>query len=276
MSSNTQQCPSCGEHIPTEYVTCIWCSFDLSAEHIRRSGITIGRKEALRRVIKVARSPVEAFKEISLIPELKGGRLILLGIGFLITLHLLVIFGKMDGISFNEDPIYLSLADASVTTFTVISTNVLLWFISKLPTIFLLILSPLFFLFIFTVALRWGTRFVLIFSRILGGGSDKQKTRAAIGYSLTPVLIGYLITLPLRLFSPSTIVSQSTYTEIQSAIEKMDQSGIGVFINILMIISWIWATVLAIIGVGRATKLPVIESTIATGIPFGVLLIILI
>ena len=102
MSENMQTCPSCGELVPIEYVVCVWCGFDLTAEHIRRSGIIIGRNEAFSRMKRVTLDPINAFKEITLIPDLKGPRYILYFIGVAMTLNMLAIFSKLDGLEFNN------------------------------------------------------------------------------------------------------------------------------------------------------------------------------
>ena len=69
----------------------------------------MGPKEAVVRMRKVIVNPIEAFKEIALVPDLMGGRLIFYFIGVAMTLNMLAIFNKLDGLAFNAtdlNPVY--------------------------------------------------------------------------------------------------------------------------------------------------------------------------
>ncbi len=259
MSENMQTCPSCGELVPIEYVVCVWCGFDLTAEHIRRSGIVVGRSEAFGRMKRVTLSPVSAFKEISLIPDLKGPRYIFYLIGFAMTLNMLAVFSKLDGLAFNDENLELDIYPAygiGIKVTTVIALAFLL-------------IQPIFLFIIFTYVWRWATRFIGFLSRTFGGTGDKQKIRSVIGYSMLPVLYGWTLAWLLRLLSPSvTVDDPESYASVEEAIISVTKNGIGGVANFIIIVSWIWAAVLAIIGISRVTRLSYIEGVIVAGFPY--------
>lgn len=262
MSENMQTCPSCGELVPIEYVVCVWCGFDLTAEHIRRSGITIGRNEAFSRMKRVTLDPINAFKEITLIPDLKGPRYILYFIGVAMTLNMLAVFSKLDGLAFNEEELKLVLY--TFTSGSEISIKV-----TTIIALTFLIIQPLFLLLIFNYIWKIATRFINFLSKTFGGTGDKEKIRSILGYSLLPVLFGWTIAWLLRLLSGTTEVSDPQgYTEIEAAMIIVSKEGIGAVANFFILISWIWAAVLAVIGVSRATRLSYIEGVIVAGFPY--------
>lgn len=257
-----QQCPSCGEYVPTEYVTCVWCGYDLTAEYIRRSGIKIGRKEAFQRIYGVIRNPVQAFKEITLIPEKKGGIMVLWFTGISITLHFMIILKKLVGIEYDTSPHYT----ASVLR------NILAFLLGFIPFFIFIIFAPLLFLAIFSIMWWLATKIVVFLAKLVGGGSDKAKIRAVIGYSVAPVMVGWTVTVPLRLFAPKISVTSGSYQSIQGALTSINNSGIGIVIHIIIILSWLWTLAVAYIGIKRASNLSVVEAVIVAGIPYGLLL----
>ncbi|MHA2027996.1 MAG: YIP1 family protein [Candidatus Kariarchaeaceae archaeon] len=261
MSENMQTCPSCGELVPIEYVVCVWCGFDLTAEHIRRSGIVIGRREAFGRMKRVTLDPINAFKEITLIPDLKGPRYILYFIGVAMTLNMIAVFGKLDGLEFNKESAEIGLFSVLGNTITVKVTTII--------ALTFLIIQPIFLLLIFNYIWRVATRFVSYLSRTVGGTGDKEKIRSIMGYSLLPVLYGWVIAWLLRLLSSSTTVEDPQgFTEIEAAIITVSKEGIGAVANFIIILSWIWAAGLAIIGISRATRLSYVEGVIVAGLPY--------
>ncbi len=254
-----QTCPSCGELVPIEYVTCVWCGYDLTGEHIRRAGIKIGRKDAFRRMYRVMRDPFNTMKEISLIPDTKGVRWTIYFIGVALTFHMLVILRKIKGLAFNEQDF--------VTQSSIIS-NIINFLISRLPTLVFLIFWPFLFVIVFTVILRFAARIINTFNKALGGGYDKQKVRVILGYSLVPVLAGYVVTIIFRLFTPSQEITSLSYEAIAAIITTMAESGIGLFIKYVQLLFWLWGMVLAVYGMSKAANLSIAETAITTGIPY--------
>ncbi len=254
-----QSCPSCGELIPVEYITCVWCGYDLTGEHIRRAGIKIERRDAFIRMYKVIRDPFNAMKEIALIPDLRGPRTIIYLIGVALTFHMLTMLRKINGLAFNEQN-FVQGDNIGIT--------ILNFIISRIPTVVFLIFWPFLFVIVFTVVLRAAARIINYLNIALGGENNREKVRSIIGYSLVPVLVGDTVTIILRLFSPSQNVDVETYSEIANAIDNMASSGIGVFIRFFQILFWIWGMVLAVYGMSKGTKLSIAETSITTGLPY--------
>ncbi|MFV2014460.1 MAG: YIP1 family protein, partial [Candidatus Heimdallarchaeota archaeon] len=195
-----QTCPSCGELVPIEYVVCVWCGFDLTAEHIRRSGIVIGRNEAFARMKRVTLDPINAFKEITLIPDLKGPRYILYLIGVAMTLNMLAIFSKLDGLAYNTE-------EYKIVLYTIGADTQISIKVTTIIALTFLIIQPIFLLLIFNYIWKVATRLISYLSRTVGGTGDKEKIRSILGYSLLPVLFGWSLAWILRLLSGSTEVA---------------------------------------------------------------------
>lgn len=266
MSENMQSCPSCGELVPIEYVLCVWCGYDLTAEHIRRAGINIGRKEAIERMKKVVRNPVNAFKEITLIPDLTGGRLILYSIGFIMTLSMLSIFSKLQNLDYNQEGSGITIS-ISIISF-VISYKFMVGLL-------FLILMPLILLFIFTMVWKLSTRILKWLSKSFGGTGQDEKIRATIGYSLLPVLFGWIMFLLVIIMVPKTTVSNtSSYDAVDAAVVSLTSKGIGLVAKIFLYIGWTWSAILSIIGMQRAARLSLFESIIVAGAPFGLFMLV--
>ena len=259
MSENMQTCPECQELVPIEYVICVWCGYNLSAEHIKRAGIVIGRREIVQRVVKLTKDPINAFKEIALIPDLKGPRYIMYFIGVFMTLNMIAVFKKLDGLSYNTEKSRIVLYQGRISPSIPVTSVISLVF---------LIIQPLILLFVFNLVWKVGTRIVILLTRTLGGKGDKLKIRSAIGYSLTPVLFGWAFSWLVRLVTPSTSVSDTSYTGVEDAIVTVTKHGIGVVSTVVLYICWIWATILATIGVSKVSRISYIEAFIAAGIPF--------
>ncbi|MFV2014230.1 MAG: hypothetical protein ACC656_02280, partial [Candidatus Heimdallarchaeota archaeon] len=58
------------------------------------------------------------------------------------------------------------------------------------------------------------------------------------------------------------------YTEIEAAMITVSKQGIGAIANFIIILSWVWAAGLAVIGISRATRLSYIEGVIVAGFPY--------
>jgi hypothetical protein len=265
MSDQMQQCPSCGELVPTEYITCVWCGFDLTAEHIKKAGIVFDNRDIALRAYKVIRNPIQAFREIAILPDSKGGLYTIYLIGLMITLHIIIIMAKISAVGFDAETNYIQDPERLVDYLL----NVFIWFLQFVPGLTILVFIPFVFMLLFLIALNIGSRFIRILSKLVGGGSDKEKIKATVGYTLIPVLIGWTITLPFRLMSPSQTGS------INEAVEVIRTSGIGEFINVILLICWLWTLVLAIIGIGKAARLNVIESIVVAGLPYGLLITVM-
>ena len=266
MSENMQSCPSCGELVPIEYVLCVWCGYDLTAEHIRRAGINIGRKEAIERMKKVVRNPVNAFKEITLIPDLTGGKLILYSIGFIMTLSMLSIFSKLKNLEYNQEGSGITIS-VSVISF-VISYKFMVG-------VLFLILMPLILLLIFNIVWKLSTRIIKWLSKSFGGTGQDEKIRATIGYSLLPVLFGWVLFLLVIIMVPKTTVSNTlSYNAVDDAVVRLTSEGFGLVGKIFLYIGWGWSTILGIIGMQRAARLSLFESIIVAGVPFGLFMLV--
>lgn len=248
-----QQCPSCGELLPTVHVICVWCGYDLTAEHIRRAGITINRDEAIRRIQKVVRDPIAAFKEIALIPDTSGPRLVFWAASFALALHLTIIMSKIDGIGYSASAVYTDS----------IGNNILQFILTLVPTILMWTVVPLFFYFFFNLVLRVGTRITRYMVQVIGGGYDKEKLKSVLGYTAIPPAGVWVLTVPLRLLSSRTSASALAYSTVSDAMQQIAASGVGVVIRFLMVIAWLWSAGLAVIGISKASKLSYAEAVIA-------------
>lgn len=267
MSENMQQCPNCGEYVPAEYVTCIWCAYDLTAEHLRRADITISYRDSFFRGVKLVRNPLQAMREIALVPDNKGPRLSLILNGLMISIHLTIIMFKMKNFG------YTTVSGSS----SGIGTAILQFFLSFVPTIFLISLSTIFFFLIFNIIWRIASRIIRLFSSLLGGGSEKTKMKSVIGYSTVPLAIVWTFTILLRFFSAApSLPDNPSYADMSSAITQISSTGVGGVISFFLIIGWLWAMVLAIIGVSYAAKISYVESTIAAGIPYLLFIMVII
>ncbi len=253
-----QTCPSCGELVPVEYVTCVWCGYDLTGEHIRRAGIKISRRESFRRAVRVIRDPRNVMKEIALVPDNRGGRTALYLIGLAITFHMLILLRKIDGLQFNG-----SLVEGEG-----ISTIITNYLISRIPTIAFLVLWPFLFMIVFMMVWYFAARITNYLNRAFGGKSNKPKVRAILGYSFYPALLGYAITIPLRLFTPEGSISTLNYAAINDVMETMASSGIGIVIRIVQILFWLWSMVIAVYGMAQGGRLSYVETFITTGLPY--------
>lgn len=264
-----QQCPSCGELVPIEYVICVWCGFDLTAEHIRRAGIKIGKRESVDRMVNLVRSPITTAKEISLIPDLTGGKLILYFIGVVMTLNMLVVFGKLGGTDFND-----SEAGINIVLSAKISFIISFKFIVGLA---FLAVQPIVLYLIFFGIWKFSARILLMLTKSIGGFGDILKIRSVIGYSLFPVLLGWSLSLLMTLMaSPVNISGSIDYNSISFAVIEITRSGIGFVGYIFIILGWIWTVLLSVITMRQAAKLSTFESMIVAGIPSTILLVVVV
>ncbi|MDH5400958.1 MAG: YIP1 family protein [Candidatus Heimdallarchaeota archaeon] len=261
MSENMQTCPSCNDLNPIEYVLCVWCGFDLTAEHIRRSGIIIQRKEAIDRLKRLIKSPVATFKEIVLIPDLKAGKLLLYWISMIITLNMILIFSKINDLSFNDND---SAIIIDFMLFGVIHIDFDLRF-KLIINILFLIFQPLILYLVFNLVWKISTRIMLLATRSFGGKGDYLKVRSTIGYSLLPVFLGWAAAWLIRLITPSVSGSANSFTSTSDLMNSFSKEGFGFVGQLFIIIGWVWSAVLGIIGVGRATKLSPVESILVIG-----------
>ncbi len=262
MSESMQTCPSCGELVPIEYVMCVWCGYDLTAEHIRRSGIRIGKKEAIERMKKLIKNPIQTFKEIILIPDYIGGKIILYGIAFLMTINMLTVFGKLKNLDFNQN-----------TSRLFIGTRISIPF-KLLADLLLIIVQPIILFIIFSIVWKVSVRIIEWISKSFGGKGDRTKIRAVIGYSLLPVLFGWAIQFLITLITPSQTVSNVlSYSAIeQSLLYITKKSFFGILGLIFVLIGWLWSTILGIIGISKATKISYFEGIIVAGVPYLIFL----
>jgi len=254
-----QTCPSCDELVPNEYVICVWCGFDLTAEKIRRAGITIDNRDALVRMQKVVRDPLNAFKEISLLPDLRGGKMILYAIGVMMTFNMLAIFSKLDGMIFNQSNLGQIFLSSRYNIF--ISVKFIL-------DVVFLIAQPLVLFLIFMIMWKLSGRILALLSKTFGGRGDREKIRAVVGYSMLPVLLGWTLAWLTRLLAGHQSVGSVTYENVQSAVLAVSKSGIG-FVGLLFIYAgWFWAIGLAVIGMREVGKLSWVEAVIVAGVPY--------
>ncbi len=258
-----QTCPSCNELVPVEYVTCVWCGYDLTAEHIRRSGIKINWRDAFRRGRNMFQEPRLTTQEIVLVPDVVGGRFAIYFISLAFTLHMLIMLYKFDGISYTK---------VNFAYGTNVLTNILIFFISLLPIIVFLLLWPILFTVVFTVVWKVAARLLNTLNRSLGGQNEPIKVRSILGYSLVPVLVALVITLPLRLFSPSYSPSSEVYNQFSQGIQNMTNSPIGIIIKLLIGVGWLLGASFAVYGNSKAAKLSIFESFITVGIPYLIFL----
>jgi len=259
VSTEMQTCPSCGELVPNEYVTCVWCGYDLTAEHIRRAGITIGNSQAIERMRRVVVDPLKAFKEISLLPDLRGGKMILYAIGVMITFNMIAVLSKLKGLTFNSSnpPVFIRLGRIDVSTPFVLSLAFIL-------------IQPLVLFLIFMVVWKISARVLALMSKSFGGKGDREKIRAVVGYSMLPIFFGWTLAWLIRLIAPAQEVQSHTYQNIKNALVAVSEQGFGVVSMIFIYIGWIWAVVLGIIGMKNAGRLSWIEAIIVAGIPYGI------
>ena len=263
MSAEMQTCPSCGELVPNEYVICVFCAHDLTAEKIRRAGIHIDNRAAVERMQRVVRDPLKTFREISLLPDLRGGKIILYAIAIMMTFNMITIFSKLDGMRFNED-----LGGITIIGSLQISTKFII-------NLIILIVQPLVLFGIFMVMWKASGRVLALLSRSFGGRGDREKIRAVIGYSLLPVFFGWTLAWLMRLLAPHHEVASLTYDSVSNSVVAVAEQGIG-FVGILFIwAGWLWSLGLAILGMREVGKLSWVEAVIVTGIPYAIFMSII-
>ena len=138
-----------------------------------------------------------------------------------------------------------------------------------------LILMPLILLLIFTIVWKLSTRILKWLSKSFGGTGQDEKIRAAIGYSLLPVLFSWVLFLLVVVLLPKTTVSDtSSYDAVDAAVVRLTSEGLGMVGKIFLYIGWAWSTILAIIGMQRAARLSLFESIIVAGVPFGLFMLV--
>ncbi|MHA1912457.1 MAG: hypothetical protein ACTSYA_12275 [Candidatus Kariarchaeaceae archaeon] len=278
MSEESQKCPACEEVIPVEYVVCPFCAFDLTEEKIRRSGIKIGRSESLDRMKRTIVSPFPVVKEISILPDRRGGSFNLMIISIALIMQLIIVIRKLDKTGYISssgsmaDTDYLSL---SISWWIIhIPINFSVRFIFTI--VFLLLGSFVLFCMLF-LAWKMGTRMMVFVSRTLGGKAEKDNIRSILGYSLTPIAIGETVSLFFFLFLglPNDASSAGDWSEIDAAVQSMVNSGLMSFIKFIMLLCWAWMIFLSSYGMGRANRLSPFEGFIVTIVPIGILLLMI-
>jgi hypothetical protein len=257
-----QTCPSCGDLVPTEYVLCVWCGFDLTAEQIRRAGITIDNRDAVFRMRRVILSPRNAFREISILPDLRGGKLVLYAIAVMMTLNMIIVLRKIEDLTYNDPELIL-------LRYRAIEIN-----IRFVLNLIYLLLQPLVLYVVFLTIWKWSARILSALSKSFGGRGDREKIRAIIGYSMVPVLLAWTLSWFLHLLSPRVTAGSASYESIEAAVLAVSEQGLGVISMIFMWIAWLWATALGIIGMKNVGRLSWIESTFVAGIPYAIFITI--
>ena len=280
-----QTCPSCGDLVPNEYVLCVCCGFDLTLEKIRKAGITIGNRDALARMVRVVTKPPSTFKEISLLPDNRGGKMVLFAIAVIMTFNMIVIMSKLDGLTMNTTafegysaingpyPIYIPVSipwfgDNTIELFTIdfpfdLSGK---FFIN----LFIIAIQPLLLYIMFLQIWKVSIRILALLSRTFGGRVDNDKIKSVVGYSLIPVLIGWTLAWLSRLFTPEVNVSGSSYEDIQSGIKSFSEEGSGLIGLTFLYLGWAWTFVLGIIGMKNASRLSWVEAFLVTSLSYGV------
>ena len=280
-----QTCPSCGDLVPNEYVLCVWCGFDLTLEKIRKAGITIGNRDALARMVRVVTKPPSTFKEISLLPDNRGGKMVLFAIAVIMTFNMIVIMSKLDGLTMNTTafeghsaingphdiniPISIPwFGDDRLELFTIdfpfdLSGK---FFIN----LFIIIIQPLLLYIMFLQIWKVSIRILALLSRTFGGRVDNDKIKSVVGYSLIPVLIGWTLAWLSRLFTPEVNVSGSSYEDIQSGIKSFSEEGPGLIGLTFLYLGWAWTFALGIIGMKNASRLSWVEAFLVTLLSYGV------
>ena len=178
------------------------------------------------------------------------------------TLNMLAIFSKLDGLAYNTE-------EYKIVLYTIGADTQISIKVTTIIALTFLIIQPIFLLLIFNYIWKVATRLISYLSRTVGGTGDKEKIRSILGYSLLPVLFGWSLAWILRLLSGSTEVADPKgYTEIEAAMITVSKQGIGAIANFIIILSWVWAAGLAVIGISRATRLSYIEGVIVAGFPY--------
>ena len=277
-----QTCPSCGDLVPNEYVLCVWCGFDLTLEKIRKAGITIDNRDALARMVRVVTKPPSTFKEISLLPDNRGGKMVLFAIAVIMTFNMIAIMSKLDGLIMNSEefesylvidiPIYRNLPlpwfgdntiDFEIDIHIKLSGK---FFIN----LFILAVQPLLLYVMFLQIWKVSIRILALLSRTFGGRVDNDKIKSVVGYSLIPVLIGWTLAWLSRLFTPEVNVSGSSYEDIQSGIKSFSEEGPGLIGLTFLYLGWAWTFALGIIGMKNASRLSWVEAFLVTLLSYGV------
>ncbi len=278
MSEESQKCPACEEVIPVEYVICPFCAFDLTEEKIRRSGIKINTSESIDRIKRTVTAPFPVAKEISLIPDRRGGTLNLIVISMAMIMQLIIVIRKLDKTGYIRSS--GSMADTNY-----LETRIPLYFFDIPINITERFIFTIVFLFSGSLALfmmlylAWkiGTRMMVFVSRTLGGKADQEHIRSILGYSLTPIAIGETVSLFFFLFLglPSEASSAGNWEAIDDAVKEMVNSGLMSFIKVIMLLCWAWMIFISSYGMGRANRLSPFEGFIVTIVPIGILLLML-
>lgn len=284
-----QTCPSCGDLVPNEYVLCVWCGFDLTLEKIRKAGITIDNRDALARMVRVVTKPPSTFKEISLLPDNRGGKMVLFAIAIIMTCNMIVIMSKLDGLIMNSEefesylvidlpilvPISIPLFGTDDITGLRNSLDFDIDMHIKLSgkffiNLFILAVQPFLLYIMFLQIWKVSIRILALLSRTFGGRVDNDKIKSVVGYSLIPVLIGWTLAWLSRLFTPEVNVSGSSYEDIQSGIKSFSEEGSGLIGLTFLYLGWAWTFALGIIGMKNASRLSWVEAFLVTSLSYGV------
>jgi len=278
MSEESQKCPACEEVIPVEYVVCPFCGFDLTEEKIRRSGIKIGRSDTIDRIKRTVTEPIPVAKEISLIPDRRGGSYNLLIISIALIMQLIVVIRKLDKANYIRSSGSMADTDYLSTGLGFWIFHINLNFTERFVfTVIFLVLGTLVLFMMLFLAWKIGTRMMIFISRTLGGKAEYDNVRSILGYSLTPIAIGETVSLFFFFFLgvPSDATTPGDWTEIDGAVYDMIDSGPIFLVKGIMLLCWAWMIFLSSYGMGRTNRLSPFEGFIITIVPIGILLLMI-
>ncbi|MCD6491142.1 MAG: YIP1 family protein [Candidatus Njordarchaeia archaeon] len=235
------KCPSCGSKVLIGYKICPYCGFDLRPLIRRKASAELTFRDIIRRIEYVSIKPSSVFREIILAPEYSGPFLIVIAGALLLALRFLIVL--------------LSAIP-----------NIQLDLMSGLA-IFLIafISSSLMFIFI------WYLLSLLLHAiiRLIGGIGSFSLTLVIVGYSLTPLILGFFISNNLLFFVPNL-----TGTSLIDYLDVALNSSPVVISSYIFTGMLLWFGYLLSLGFSYAHGINKIASTILAFSTVGALLLI--
>jgi len=267
LSEEMMDCPRCFENVPSTYILCPFCGYDLTRLLEVKFRPPVYMRDRIRRAKGVVLDPLNTMTEIAENPDGKGVVLILLFYAFLSMIKVAVYAYHI-----NIDYVGFSTAEQSSVNSSLAKALLALIFLGSM--IFLLL--PLFILFL-------GSFVIWLVIKLLGGKGTYFQTRVVVGYSLVPVLLGEILSILILFLGLSdvsvTVTSGQGMSDIVpnmvTAIEDMQGQGVVTATNYLILLFWIWAALLMTIGIARAHRMSYYEVGALVFIPvigFAVLL----
>lgn len=223
---------------------------------MKEINIKVATGDAIDRMRRLVLTPTQVFREISLLPDVKGPRMIMGGIAFLLAFQFTILLNKM-GAAFDFFPIFNPGATNYLRFFV--------WINSLVGWLFIIIASTISMFLMCWIFWRVGSRLLLIASKMVGGGSLKiSQIRSMMGYSAIGVLACEVISTLLILFAPS---DEMDIGQLSQYFDAHGDSFVWILKMGLMIIGWLYFGYLGVIAYTKVGNMPMPLAVAAIGLP---------